>query len=66
MTATGSSTFDYKFTEAEDADVTEAYRGQMELYCKAARKAFPKTKDPEIFLIVVSARKVRLVPLQGS
>ena len=58
--------FDYKFTEAEDADVTEAYRGQMELYCKAAQKAFPKTKDPELFLIVVSARKVRLVPLQGS
>jgi ATP-dependent exoDNAse (exonuclease V) beta subunit len=58
--------FDYKFTEADDAAVVEAYRGQMEIYCKAARKAFPKTGTPEISLVVVSAKESRLVSLQGS
>jgi len=58
--------FDYKFTEADDAAVAEAYRGQMEIYCKAAQKAFPKSGNPKISLVVVSSRETRLVPLQGS
>ena len=58
--------FDYKFTEADDAAVAEAYHGQMEIYCKAAQKAFPKSGNPKISLVVVSARETRLVPLQGS
>ncbi|RKX47535.1 MAG: hypothetical protein DRP64_00730 [Verrucomicrobia bacterium] len=61
--AGGLAIFDYKFTEAEDAAVTDAYRGQMEIYCKAARKAFPKAGRPEISLIVVSAQGPRQVPL---
>jgi len=59
----GSAIFDYKFTEADDAAVAEAYRGQMEIYCKAAQKAFPKAGNPEISLVVVSAKGSRLISL---
>jgi len=55
--------FDYKFTEADDAAVLVAYRGQMEIYFKAAQKAFLKSGKPEISLVVVSAGEARLVPV---
>jgi ATP-dependent helicase/nuclease subunit A len=55
--------FDYKFTEANDAAVTDAYIGQMKIYCKAAQKTFPSAGLPEIFLIVVSSKGVRQVPM---
>jgi len=62
-TASGFAIFDYKFTEALDSTVTDAYRGQMELYCKAARKIFPTDVNPEVTLIVVSAQGPRQLPL---
>ncbi len=58
--------FDYKFTEADDAAVAEAYRGQMEIYCKAAHKAFPKAGKASIQLVVVSEKGTRLVPVPLS
>ena len=62
-TAGGFAIFDYKFTEASDDAVAEAYRGQMEIYCKAARKIFPKAGTPEIALVVVSSKGTRLLDL---
>ncbi|MEN8255215.1 MAG: 3'-5' exonuclease [Verrucomicrobiota bacterium] len=59
----GFAIFDYKFTEADDATVADAYRGQMEIYCKAARKAFPEAGNPDISLVVVSAKGPRLVSM---
>ena len=62
-TAERSTIFDYKFTEAPDSTVTDAYRGQMELYCKAARKVFPTDGNPEVILIVISGQGPRQLPL---
>lgn len=62
-TAKSSAIFDYKFTEAPDSTVTDTYRGQMELYCKAARKIFPADDNPEVTLIVISAQGPRQLPL---
>ena len=59
----GVALFDYKFTEAEDAAVVDAYRGQMDIYCKATAKAFPDDGDPEASLVVVSTKGTRLVSL---
>ncbi len=55
--------FDYKFTEADDAAVIDAYRGQMEIYGKATRNAFPEAGDPDISLVVISAKGPRLIPV---
>jgi len=59
----GLAIFDYKFTEASDAAVIDAYRGQMEIYGEATRKAFPKAGNPGISLVVVSAKGPRLVSM---
>jgi ATP-dependent helicase/nuclease subunit A len=58
--------FDYKFTEADDAAVTAAYHGQMAIYCKAARKAFPIAGAPEASLVIISATGPRVVAVHGS
>jgi len=58
----GFAIFDYKFTEADDAAVVDAYRGQMEIYCKAAEKWFPDAGEASIQLVVVSEKEARLVP----
>ncbi len=62
-TAGGYAIFDYKFTEAPDDAVADAYRGQMEIYCKAARKIFPKDGNPEIALVIISSEGPRLLDL---
>ena len=62
-TAGGCAIFDYKFTEAPDESVADGYRGQMEIYCKAARKIFPKAGSPEIALVVISSEGPRLLDL---
>ena len=59
----GFALFDYKFTEADNAAVIDAYRGQMEIYGKATRKAFPEAGNPDISLVVVSAKGPRLISL---
>jgi ATP-dependent exoDNAse (exonuclease V) beta subunit len=60
------SLFDYKFTEADTDTVLDTYRRQMEIYCRAARKAFPESRDPTASLVVVGPDDVRVVPIQGS
>ncbi len=57
----GFALFDYKFTEADNNAVTEAYRGQMEIYGKAARWIFPEAEVQDMALIVVSTKAARLV-----
>ncbi|MEN7972607.1 MAG: UvrD-helicase domain-containing protein [Verrucomicrobiota bacterium] len=59
----GIAIFDYKFTEADTAAVTAAYRGQMELYSKAARTAFPEAGDPAVALITVSQKGAKVVSI---
>lgn len=61
--AEGVVIFDYKFTEAKDHAVVDTYREQMKIYCQAATKAFPNAKDPEVSLVVVTAKETRLVPM---
>ncbi|MBT8042095.1 MAG: PD-(D/E)XK nuclease family protein, partial [Pontiella sp.] len=56
--------FDYKFTTANDAAVTEQYRGQMEIYSKAARHHYPDAAKQEAKLIVVSNGKARVVSVK--
>lgn len=60
-TADGVVLYDYKFTEAADAAVAEAYRGQMEIYGKAARRAVPGLGRIDTHLVVVSSAGPRLV-----
>ncbi len=57
----GFSIFDYKFTEATDAAVIEAYSEQLNLYRKAARKMLPKSKTQTATLVVISAKGARVV-----
>jgi len=59
--AGGIGIFDYKFTEADDNTVLDAYRGQMSIYGRAAERAYPNTGDPIINLVVVSQNGPRLV-----
>jgi ATP-dependent exoDNAse (exonuclease V) beta subunit len=56
--------FDYKFTEADVESVLETYRGQMEIYCRAARRAFPESGDLQASLVVISAEETRLVQVR--
>jgi len=63
-TADGFALFDYKFTEADDSAVADAYRGQMEIYRQAAQRAFPEAGTSATTLVVVSAKGVRLVPVR--
>ena len=62
----GISIFDYKFTEADDASVTNTYREQMAIYSKAASKAFPQAGIPAISLVIISSKGIRLLDLRDS
>lgn len=61
FTANGYAIYDYKFTEADDNTVAEQYRGQMDIYRKAADRLIPKAKESKIHLVVVSSNAPRLV-----
>jgi len=63
-TADGFAIFDYKFSEADDSAVAEAYRGQMGIYRQAAHRAFPGAGTSAITLVVVSAKGPRMVPMR--
>jgi ATP-dependent helicase/nuclease subunit A len=60
-TTDGFAIFDYKFTEANDESIAEAYRSQMNIYQKAAERVFPETDASSIQLVVVSEQGPRLV-----
>jgi ATP-dependent helicase/nuclease subunit A len=62
-TPDGFAIFDYKFTEADDATVATQYRGQMEIYRKAAEKKFPLAATTDIRLVAVSTSGARSIPL---
>ncbi|MBN2704769.1 MAG: UvrD-helicase domain-containing protein [Pontiellaceae bacterium] len=62
-TADGFAIFDYKFTEAEDSAIIAQYKGQMELYRLAARRAFPNAPRAQITLIIISADGPRQLPI---
>ena len=59
----GFRIYDYKFTERPAEGVAEAYREQMAIYLRAARRAFPMAGSAAATLVVVSAREVCLVPV---
>ncbi|WP_372794248.1 UvrD-helicase domain-containing protein [Pontiella sp.] len=56
--------FDYKFTEAPDADVTDSYREQMKGYAEAAGKRYPAAMRRTVQLVVVSRKGPRFVPIE--
>jgi ATP-dependent helicase/nuclease subunit A len=58
--------YDYKFTDADDAAVLETYRGQMDIYGRAAGKAYPETGQVRLALVVVAAGGVRLVQVPAT
>ncbi len=62
-TSDGFVIFDYKFTEADDATVIEEYRGQLEIYAKAAKYRYPNAANPEAKLVVVPSGKPRVVAI---
>ena len=61
--ADGFAIFDYKFTEAAENEVLEQYRGQMDIYRKAAGRCFPDAGSARTELIVVSSRDVKRLRL---
>ncbi len=61
-TVDGFAIFDYKFTNASDRAVADAYREQMTIYRKAAEQMFPKV-GANIQLVVVSNHGPRLVKI---
>ncbi|HSR87806.1 MAG TPA: PD-(D/E)XK nuclease family protein, partial [Pontiella sp.] len=61
--ADGFFIFDYKFTECGETEAAEQYRGQMEIYRRAAEKCFPHAVDAGTELIMISSRGVKRVPL---
>jgi ATP-dependent helicase/nuclease subunit A len=62
-TKEGFSVFDYKFTESGETEAANQYRGQMEIYRRAAEKCFPHAGDADTELIMISSRGVKRVPL---
>ncbi|MEI6890863.1 MAG: UvrD-helicase domain-containing protein [Pontiella sp.] len=63
-TAKGYALFDYKFTEGSDASVARNYRGQMNLYRKAAEKRYPLAEVAQAYLVVISSQGTRFVELE--
>ncbi len=62
-TADGFAVFDYKFTEAADDDVIEQYRGQLEIYRRAAERCVPDAGAASTELVVISSREVKRLPI---
>jgi ATP-dependent exoDNAse (exonuclease V) beta subunit len=62
-TKDGFTVFDYKFTESGETDAVDQYRGQMEIYRRAAEKCFPHAAEAGTELILISSRGVKQVPL---
>ncbi len=60
----GAAIFDYKFTEEDDEAIEAHYRGQMELYRKAAARALPGAGPAAVHLVAVSTEGPRLVPMR--
>ena len=60
----GFAVFDYKFTETAATDVANLYRGQLDLYRRAAEKFFPYAGTAQTELIVISKKEVKTVPIR--
>lgn len=55
--------YDYKFTESSEAQVIAQYRGQMDIYHRAARLGFPDAPHTQTTLIVISSNGPRPIEL---
>lgn len=62
-TSEGAAIFDYKFTETNESEAAEQYRGQMEIYRLAAQKCFPGPGAVRTELILISSRGLKRLPL---
>jgi ATP-dependent exoDNAse (exonuclease V) beta subunit len=60
----GVALFDYKFTEADDASVSNTYRRQMEIYNQAANRAYPNLANRSTYLVIISQNGTRLLKME--